>query len=212
MLVAEALAYGDMGLALPILAPGGWRPAFTHWGGADRRATYLEEFAGETFPQACPSTEPQPLFDPTRLKTTMVRTIDYRLDVKSLIPAARRAVYCRRAAGQPSPLFIVESATLLTAQANPRSVEIRSAALVGRGSAGCRSRNARLGEDEASDNDYSEALALARVVGALARSAPHAVLDCVFRMKPRQAPASRSLIAKRWRSCANIAIEPTACA
>lgn len=26
VLVAEALAYGDMGLALPILAPGGWRP------------------------------------------------------------------------------------------------------------------------------------------------------------------------------------------
>lgn len=26
VLVAEALAYGDMGLALPILAPGGWPP------------------------------------------------------------------------------------------------------------------------------------------------------------------------------------------
>ena len=40
-LVAEALAYGDMGLALPILAPGGVASALTHWGSADQQATYL---------------------------------------------------------------------------------------------------------------------------------------------------------------------------
>src|SRR6478735_8071665 len=34
-LVAEALAYGDMGLALPILAPAGVASALTHWGSAD---------------------------------------------------------------------------------------------------------------------------------------------------------------------------------
>src|ERR1700730_8596895 len=33
-LVAEALGYGDMGLALPILAPGGVASALTHWGSA----------------------------------------------------------------------------------------------------------------------------------------------------------------------------------
>jgi hypothetical protein len=32
VLVAEALAYGDMGLALPILAPAGVAAALTHWG------------------------------------------------------------------------------------------------------------------------------------------------------------------------------------
>ncbi|MDT5072280.1 MAG: hypothetical protein QOH82_1600, partial [Mycobacterium sp.] len=52
-LVAEALAYGDMGLALPILAPGGVASALTHWGSADQQATYLPEFAGENVPQAC---------------------------------------------------------------------------------------------------------------------------------------------------------------
>ena len=35
VLVAEALAYGDMGLALPILAPGGVAAALTHWGSAE---------------------------------------------------------------------------------------------------------------------------------------------------------------------------------
>ena len=85
-LVAEALSYGDMGLALPILAPGGVASALTHWGTADQQATYLREFAGENVPQACLAiAEPHPLFDPTMLKTTAVRTPSgYRLDgVKS---------------------------------------------------------------------------------------------------------------------------------
>ena len=37
-LVAEALAYGDMGLALPILAPGGVASALTHWGSLQTRS------------------------------------------------------------------------------------------------------------------------------------------------------------------------------
>src|SRR6266436_1912832 len=52
-LVAESLAYGDMGLALPILAPGGVASALTHWGSADQQATYLKDFAGDSVPQAC---------------------------------------------------------------------------------------------------------------------------------------------------------------
>ncbi|MDT5108926.1 MAG: hypothetical protein QOE20_816, partial [Mycobacterium sp.] len=73
-LVAEALAYGDMGLALPILAPGGVASALTHWGSAGQQATYLPAFAGEQVPQACVAiAEPHPLFDPTALKTTAVR-------------------------------------------------------------------------------------------------------------------------------------------
>src|ERR1700739_3285648 len=68
VLVAEALAYGDMGLALPILAPGGVASALTHWGSAEQQATYLPEFSGGNVPQACVAiAEPQPLFDPTPL-------------------------------------------------------------------------------------------------------------------------------------------------
>ena len=60
-LVAEALAYGDMGLALPILAPGGVASALAHFGSADQQGTYLSEFAGDNVPQACVAiAEPHP--------------------------------------------------------------------------------------------------------------------------------------------------------
>ncbi|MBV8965993.1 MAG: acyl-CoA/acyl-ACP dehydrogenase, partial [Mycobacteriaceae bacterium] len=133
-LVAEALAYGDMGLALPILAPGGVATALTNWGSADQQATYLKEFAGENVPQACVAiAEPQPLFDPTALKTTAVRTPGgYRLrGVKSLVPAATDAelfIVGAQFNGKPA-LFIVESsAPGLTVTPEP-GMGIRAAAL-----------------------------------------------------------------------------------
>ncbi len=113
-LVAEALAYGDMGLALPILAPSGVAAALTHWGSAEQQATYLPEFAGENVPQASVViTEPHALFDPTALKTTAVRTPGgYRLSgVKSLVPAAGSAelfIIAAQLNGKPA-LFIVEA-------------------------------------------------------------------------------------------------------
>ncbi|CCK61260.1 acyl-CoA dehydrogenase family protein [Mycobacterium canetti] len=216
VLVAEALAYGDMGLALPILAPGGVASALTHWGSADQQATYLKDFAGENVPQACVAiAEPQPLFDPTRLKTTAVRTPSgYRLDgVKSLVPAAADAelfIVGAQLGGKPA-LFIVESAASgLTVKADP-SMGIRAAALGQVELCGVSiPLNARLGEDEASDNDYSEALALARLGwAALAVGTSHAVLDYVVPyVKQRQAfgepIAHRQAVAFM---CANIAIE-----
>ncbi|MGB3896396.1 MAG: acyl-CoA dehydrogenase family protein [Mycolicibacter sinensis] len=216
VLVAEALAYGDMGLALPILAPGGVAAALTHWGSADQQATYLPEFAGENVPQACVAiTEPQPLFDPTNLKTTAVRTPSgYRLDgVKSLVPAAANAelfIVAAQLNGKPA-LFIVESSTQgLTVKADP-SMGIRAAAL------GQIELNkvsvpltARLGEDAAADSDYSEAIALSRLGWAgLAVGTSHAVLDYVMPyIKERHAfgepIAHRQSVAFM---CANIAIE-----
>ncbi|MCV7444296.1 acyl-CoA/acyl-ACP dehydrogenase [Mycobacterium paraense] len=216
VLVAEALAYGDMGLALPILAPGGVAAALTHWGSADQQATYLHEFAGENVPQACVAiAEPQPLFDPTRLKTTAVRTPSgYRLDgVKSLVPAAADAelfIVAAQLNGKPA-LFIVESSTKgLTVKADP-SMGIRAAAL-GRVELSGVSvpASARLGEDEASDEDYSEAIALSRLGwAALAVGTSHAVLDYVVPyVKEREAFGEP--IARRQTvafMCANIAIE-----
>jgi alkylation response protein AidB-like acyl-CoA dehydrogenase len=216
VLVAEALAYGDMGLALPILAPGGVASALTHWGSADQQATYLKEFAGENVPQACVAiAEPQPLFDPTRLKTTAVRTPSgYRLDgVKSLVPAAADAelfIVGAQLNGKPA-LFIVESSAKgLTVKADP-SMGIRAAAL-GRVELSGVSvpLNARLGEDEATDDNYSEAIALSRLGwAALAVGTSHAVLDYVIPyVKEREAFGEP--IARRQAvafMCANIAIE-----
>jgi alkylation response protein AidB-like acyl-CoA dehydrogenase len=216
VLVAEALAYGDMGLALPILAPGGVASALTHWGSAEQQATYLTEFAGENVPQACVAiAEPQPLFDPTRLKTTAVRTPSgYRLDgMKSLVPAAADAelfIVGAQLNGKPA-LFIVESTTKgLTVKADP-SMGIRSAAL-GQVELSAVSvpLHARLGEDDATDADYSEALALSRLGwAALAVGTSHAVLDYVVPyVKERE--AFGEAIARRQAvafMCANIAIE-----
>jgi len=216
VLVAEALAYGDMGLALPILAPGGVASALTHWGSAGQQATYLQEFAGENVPQACLAiAEPQPLFDPTALKTTAVRTPSgYRLNgVKSLVPAAADAelfIVAAQLNGKPA-LFIVESSSDgLTVKADP-SMGIRAAAL-GRVELDNVSVpvSARLGEDDATDADYSEAIALSRLGwAALAVGTSHAVLDYVIPyVKEREAfgepIAHRQSVAFM---CANIAIE-----
>jgi alkylation response protein AidB-like acyl-CoA dehydrogenase len=220
VLVAEALAYGDMGLALPILAPAGVASALTHWGSADQQATYLKEFAGENVPQACVAiAEPQPLFDPTALKTTAVRTPSgYRLDgVKSLVPAAANAelfVVAAQLNGKPA-LFIVESSAKGVTVTPDPSMGIRAAAL-GRVELDrvIVPLTARLGEDEAppadSDRVYSEALALSRLGwAALAVGTAHAVLDYVVPyVKERQAfgepIAHRQAVAFM---CANIAIE-----
>ncbi len=215
-LVAEALAYGDMGLALPILAPGGVAAALTHWGSAAQQATYLNEFAGENVPQACVAiAEPHALFDPTALRTTAVRTPSgYRLDgVKSLVPAAADAevfIIAAQLNGKPA-MFIVEAATPgLSVKADP-SMGIRAAAL---GQVELDKvivpLSARLGEDGATDQDYSDAIALSRLGwAALAVGTSHAVLDYVIPyVKEREAFGEP--IARRQSvafMCANIAIE-----
>ncbi len=219
-LVAEALSYGDMGLALPILAPGGVASALTHWGSADQQATYLKEFAGDNVPQACLAiTEPHPLFDPTMLKTTAVRTPSgYRLDgVKSLVPAAADAelfVVAAQLNGRAT-LFIVEARSAGLSVEADRSMGLRAAGLsrieLDRVSVPL---SARLGEDDASEadhsRDYSEAIALSRLGwAALAVGTSHAVLDYVIPyVKEREAFGEP--IARRQAvafMCANIAIE-----
>lgn len=219
-LVAEALAYGDMGLALPILAPSGVAAALTHWGSAEQQATYLPEFAGENVPQASVViTEPHALFDPTALKTTAVRTPGgYRLSgVKSLVPAAGSAelfIIAAQLNGKPA-LFIVEaSAEGVTVEADP-SMGIRAAALgrVALDNVAVPLHN-RLGEDDRTDadfaQDFSEAIAYSRLGwAALAVGTSHAVLDYVIPyIKEREAfgepIANRQAVAFM---AANIAIE-----
>lgn len=216
VLVAEALAYGDMGLALPILAPAGVASALTHWGSADQQATYLKEFAGENVPQSCVAiAEPRPLFDPTALKTTAVRTPSgYRLDgVKSLVPAAANAelfIVAAQLNGKPA-LFIVESSSKGLSVTPDPGMGIRAAAIGQVSLDGVTvPLSARLGEDGASDEDYSEALALSRLGwAALAVGTSHAVLDYVVPyVKERHAfgepIAHRQAVAFM---CANMAIE-----
>jgi alkylation response protein AidB-like acyl-CoA dehydrogenase len=218
-LVAEALAYGDMGLALPILAPGGVAAALTHWGSAEQQATYLPEFAGGSVPQASVViAEPQPLFDPTMLTTTAVRTPGgYRLNgVKSLVPAAAEAelfIVAAQLNGKPT-LFVVEADTAgVSVRADP-SMGLRAAAL---GQVHLQAvsvpASARLGcgaGEAEHDLAYSEAIALSRLGwAALAVGTCHAVLDYVIPyVKEREAFGEP--IARRQSvafMCADIAIE-----
>ena len=95
VLVAEALAHGDMGLALGALAPAGVATALSLWGNAEQQSTYLPELVGDNPPAAALATlEPRPLFDPLRLQATARRGDDggFVLDgVKSLVPRAAAA-------------------------------------------------------------------------------------------------------------------------
>jgi alkylation response protein AidB-like acyl-CoA dehydrogenase len=114
VLVAEALAHGDMGLAFAALAPGAVSTALSLWGDADQQAKYLPDFVGEDAPAAALAMlEPRPLFDPKHLDTRARRDGgDFVLDgVKSLVPRAADAellVVAANLEGTGPALFIVE--------------------------------------------------------------------------------------------------------
>ena len=94
VLMAEALAQGDMGIAVACLAPAGVSTALSLWGDADQQATYLPEFIGENVPAAAVAiVEPRPLFNPFELRTRARPAGDgFVLDgVKSLVPRAADA-------------------------------------------------------------------------------------------------------------------------
>src|SRR5690349_11589547 len=78
-LVAEALAHGDMGLAVATLAPGSVATAIGLWGTEQQQETYLPAFTGDS--TAVPAAaltiaEPTVLFDPFDLATTALRDGD----------------------------------------------------------------------------------------------------------------------------------------
>lgn len=116
-LVAEALAHGDMGLALAALAPSAVSNALVAWGSAEQQATYLGAFAGEAPPPAALAVqEPAPLFDPFSLQTrARLDNGRYVIDgVKSMVPLASTAelfIIAVDIAGQGHALLLVESST-----------------------------------------------------------------------------------------------------
>ena len=114
VLMAEALAQGDMGIAVACLAPAAVSTALSLWGDADQQATYLPEFVGENVPAAALALlEPRPLFNPLEPRTRARRADGgFVLDgVKSLVPRARDAelfVVAAELEGEGPALFIVE--------------------------------------------------------------------------------------------------------
>ena len=117
VLIGEALAHGDMGIAYAALAPGAVATAIGLWGSAEQEATYLPAFTGEDVPAAALAMiEPRPLFDPLKLETTAKRDgDDWVLDgAKSLIARATECelfLVAAEAEGIGPALFVVESGT-----------------------------------------------------------------------------------------------------
>jgi alkylation response protein AidB-like acyl-CoA dehydrogenase len=117
VLIASALAEGDMGLAFAALAPSAVSTALVLWGSAEQQASYLGAFAGEAPPPAALAIqEPRALFDPFALETR-ARLVNgrYVIDgVKSMVPLAATAelfIIAAEVDGKGPGLLIVESST-----------------------------------------------------------------------------------------------------
>ena len=184
-LVSEALARGDMGLAVATLSPAAVSTAISLWGDAGQQATYLPEFVGETVPAASLAIqEPRPVFDPFGLQTKARRSGDgFTLTgTKSLVVRGADAELFVIAAdldGAPA-LFITEAGLKgITLQAEPAmgvraaataTLELTDVSLPG---------HALLGD--ADPEVYADCIRLGRIAwAALAVGTSQAVLDYVI--------------------------------
>ncbi len=183
VLIASALAEGDLSLAVACLAPSAVATALALWGNETQQAQYLPAFAGDNPPVAALAVhEAQPLFDAFALTTVAIRSDGgYVLNgAKSLVPRAADCelfVVAAMLDGAPR-LFLIESKTKgLTLQAEP-AMGLRAAA-----TARLTLSNVKL-EAEAllgSAEDYAECIALSRLAWcALAIGCGQAVLDHVI--------------------------------
>lgn len=183
LLVAEDLAWGDMGQAIAVLAPMGVANALTQWGTAHQQDKYLNAFANETPPLATIAVcENQPLFDPMTLHTSARRDGEHWIlnGEKALVPLAAEAeLFLVAAATDNGPaVFIVEGGSAgLTVSDNP-SMGIRAATARPLQLNNVRVPAAnRLGDD---DFDYRSFIDLGTLAWcALAVGTAQAVLDYV---------------------------------
>jgi alkylation response protein AidB-like acyl-CoA dehydrogenase len=186
VLLAEALAQGDMGIALACLAPAGVSTALGLWGDADQQATYLPPFVGDDPPAAAVSVlEPRALFNPFSLSTRARRASGggFILDgVKALVPRATDAELLIVAAHLDDvgpALFLVESKAGGIGVAPEPAMGIRAAA-TGRITFEDVKLPAAALLAEGSPDVYSQSVSLARLGWcALAIGTGRAVLDYV---------------------------------
>jgi alkylation response protein AidB-like acyl-CoA dehydrogenase len=218
VLMAEALARGDMGIAVACLAPAAVSTAISLWGDGNQQATYLPPFVSDDVPAASLAVmEPEPLFNPfalgARARSAGGAGSDYVVDgVKALVPRAADAELFVVAAQLPSGtpgLFIVEPGVAgLTVQPEP-GMGVRAAATARLTLQGVVVPAGAL-LAEGSPQAYADCIALGRLAWcALALGTGQAALDYVGEyVKTRQAfgepIASRQAVAF---TVANMAIE-----
>ncbi|HEY1116065.1 MAG TPA: acyl-CoA dehydrogenase family protein [Acidimicrobiales bacterium] len=183
-LVAEALAHGDMGIALASLGPGSVATALGLWGTEAQQQTYLPAFTGDEAPAAALALQEKTvLFDVLEPSTTARRTADgYVLDgaKAGVVRGAEAELFVVGASLDGTPvLFLVESSTPgLSVEADP-SMGVRAASLATLRLEGATvPTDAVLGETDGST--YAECVRLSRLAWcALAVGTGQAVLDYV---------------------------------
>ena len=127
VLIGEALAHGDMGIAYAALAPGAVATAIGLWGSAEQEATYLPAFTGEDVPaaaagdpRAAAAVRPAEAGDEGRRRRA---TSGSSTGAKSLLARAKECelfVIAAEAEGIGPALFVVESgAKGLSVEAEP---------------------------------------------------------------------------------------------
>jgi len=183
-LVTEALAKGDMGLALAALSPAAVATAIGLWGDSGQQGTYLPELTGENVPAAALAIqEPRAIFDPFELKTTAKRSGDgFILDgEKSLVArGVDSELFIVGADLDDHPaLFIVEAATQGVLVEPQPAMGVRAAATANLKLSGVNLKaEALLGEGAPAV--YADCIRLGRIAwSALAIGTAQAVCDYV---------------------------------
>jgi alkylation response protein AidB-like acyl-CoA dehydrogenase len=187
VLIAEAIARGDMGIAVACLAPAAVSTAIGLWGDADQQSRYLPPFVSDDVPAASLALmEPHPLADPLAPVARALKSPDggYVLTgAKALVPRAADAelfVIGARLGDRGPALFVVETGTEgLEVEAEP-GMGVRAAATGRLNLTGVRlPATALLGGDEA-QTAYRDCVALSRLAWCgVAIGTGRAVLDYV---------------------------------
>ena len=183
VLIAEALAEGDLSLAIACLAPGAVATALSLWGNAAQQAQYLPAFAADNAPTAALAVqEPQVLFDAFALHAEATRHGNgYVLNgVKSLVPR-----------GADCELFVIAaqldgSARLFLVESKNKGISLRAEPAMGLRAAATAQLTLKDVQLDAtallgSVEDYAECIALSRLAWcALATGCGKSVLDHVI--------------------------------
>ncbi len=136
MIITEALAYGDLGIALALLSPIGTLNALVAWGSAEQQEKYIPPFLeeGKRLVASIAVNEPSTLFDPFELDTkAKTKGSGYVINgVKSMIPLADQAEFFLVSAdlnGKGPQVFIVEATSKGVSIETDRGMGLRAAEL-----------------------------------------------------------------------------------
>jgi alkylation response protein AidB-like acyl-CoA dehydrogenase len=186
MIIAEELAYGDLGMAVALLAPTSALNAITQFGTAGQQEQYIPSFFDEQKPISAviAVNEPSALFDPFQLSTKAVKKgNNYIINgVKASVPLVNSSELFLIAAeieGKGPAIFIVESSQAGVSVASQNAMGLRPAALGNITLANVEvSEEARLGGDSF---DYATMISYVRLGWcSLAIGTARAILDQVI--------------------------------